>query len=89
MDVLAQIIAGFLVFVWIPYMCFCVVQAVWCMINPFPFLKTLLPTPKAVTNPVPPLKKSTAPTKRSKRSYRVEASFREEYRITNPVEFDT
>jgi len=89
MEVLANIIVIFILFVWIPYMCFCVLRFVWYIINPFPFLRSLLPKPKAVEKPIPTIKTSVRKPKPLKSSYAVESSFKEEYRITNPVEFDT
>jgi len=140
MELLAQIIVAFLMFVWAPYMAFCVLRGIWVIVNPFPFLKTLLPRrkPKQEKNSNPVVEymytveeamelmgidldtlkerivdgkiktykekgrlkvdrvdtlKLAAPenkrSKRSKRSYPVVSSFKEEYRINNPVEFTT
>ena len=62
MEVLAKIIVLFILFVWIPYMCFCVLRFVWCILNPFPFLRSLLPKPKAVEKPTSAPKKLVTTT---------------------------
>ena len=76
----AGYILGFLfVFGWVPYMGFCLGKGI----------KFVLFSGKP-SKPQKVVKEKVVKAKtRTKSSYPVHASFREEHRITNPVEFDT
>lgn len=67
----------------IPYMGYSVGRGVrWVILPPKTTKKVKIKSAKKpASTPKPP--------KPPKSSYRVESSFKEEYRITNPVEFDT
>lgn len=73
---LGELLAYFFIFVWFPYSAYCLGRAARWVLFP----------PNNSTEKKS--KKVSSPPKPSKRSYPVETSFKEEYRINNPVEFD-
>ncbi len=81
-------LGGYLAYVFlfgmIPYMGWCVGRAARATL--FPHKTTKKVKVKSVKKATPTPVRTPKP---SKGSYPVESSFKEEYRITNPVEFDT
>ena len=83
MQILANLIVYFFIFIWIPYMIYCQLRFIKWLILP---VKAPKPKKKKVIKEkAPPQAPPQAPPKGS---YPIHASFREEHRITNPVEFD-
>lgn len=79
-DIIATILAYVIIFGWIPYSGYCMGRAArW----------VLLPPRKPKKKKSTEVKAVAPPRKPNKRSYPVETSYDEKYRITNPVEFDT
>ena len=86
----AGYILGFLfVFGWVPYMGFCLGNAVRLVLFPGKPTKPQKIVKKKVVKEKVVKEKVVKAKTRAKSSYPVHASFREEHRITNPVEFDT
>tara|TARA_R110000765_G_C18572086_1_gene565203 strand:- start:62 stop:334 length:273 start_codon:yes stop_codon:yes gene_type:complete len=88
--VLAGYILGFLfLFGWVPYMGLCLGRGIkFVLFSKKPSKPEKKVPPQKVTKEKAVKEKVVKPRTRTKSSYPVHASFREEHRITNPVEFD-
>lgn len=87
MHFLGEIIGILFMLVWIPYAGWKAGTAVGWVIST-PIRKRAERLKKTITPPKPLKKKIVSSSKPVHSSYPVETSFKEEYRITNPVEFD-
>ena len=83
MHLLGEIIAYLFVLAWIPFCCYTLGHALGTLILPEAEETPIEHTPKKKVVKPTPSKKVVV-----KGSYPVHGSFREEHRITNPVQFD-
>ena len=79
MHFIGEIIGYLFMLVWVPYAGFTVGRA---------FMSCILPSNEVHVTPTTTPKAQKKAVKTSKSEYKVIDSFRDEHRITNPVEFD-